>query len=91
MSAYLTAASERDHGDNQLDIKSPLAKLKDAVSMIGKVNQSISQIFKNLIKLSLPIQFAKLGEKSEEWSVCHFWDAVFESIDVCSKSFNGKI
>ena len=65
MSAYLTPASGTEHLDKQSDIKSPLVRLKDSLSVVCKVNQSINQFRKNLDKPSLTSKFGKLGEKTE--------------------------
>ena len=43
MSAYLTPARRKQDGDKQTVIKSPLTKLKNSLSRVGKVNQSINQ------------------------------------------------
>ena len=81
MSANLTPASEKEDGDKQTDIKSPLTKLKDTIFFAGKVNQSINQFRRNHVNLSLPAKLTKLGKKEEESSAWIFGDSVSESID----------
>ena len=43
-----------------------LTMLKDSLSLAGKMSQSINQLRRKLIKPTLPPQFSKLAEKSEE-------------------------
>ena len=49
------------------------------------MSQSISQLRRKLIKPTLPTQFSKLAEKSEESSEWLFGDSVSESIENIEK------
>ena len=64
MSAYFTPASGKElgQGDKQIDMKS---SVKELSLLVGKVNQSISQFRRNLVKPSLSPKFAKLVKKVE--------------------------
>ena len=55
MSTCLTPAPSKEHGHKQIDIVLPLTKLKYSLSLAGKVNQSINQSGRNLVKPSLPV------------------------------------
>ena len=67
-SSYLTPAPGEEHGDKQLEIKSPLTKLKDSLFLSGKINQSINQFCRNLLKPPLSATFTKRGKKAEQLS-----------------------
>lgn len=63
-------------------IKSPSTKLMDSLFLSGKINQSIDQFCRNLLKPPLPATFAKLGKKAEKSSAWLFGDSLSEFIDV---------
>ena len=59
LSQYLQASSQ---GNKAIDIKTPLTMLKDALSLAGCANQSLNKLRRNLIKPSLPAEYAKLAD-----------------------------
>ena len=62
-----------------------LTMLKDSLSLAGKMSQSINQLRRKLIKPTLPPQFSKLAEKSEESSEWLLGDSVSESVENLEK------
>ena len=78
MSAYLTPSPGKDYRDYQIGIKSPLTKLKDSLSLVCKVSQSINQFHRNLVLLPA-------GEKAEELTAWLFEDSVSDSIDALER------
>ena len=90
----LKAASEmtyylrhkEDHSRNsELDIETPLSMLKDSLSIAGKVNQTINQFRRNLVRPSLPSQFAKLADKVDESSEWLFGDCISATVESLEK------
>ena len=47
---------------DSFDVKVTLTLLKNALSLAGKLNQSINQLRRNFIKPSLPVQYARLAD-----------------------------
>ena len=58
MSAYVTPIPGKDYRDYQIGIKSLFTKLKDSLSLVCKVSQSINQFRRNLVLL--PAKFTKI-------------------------------
>ena len=71
MSAYLTPSPGKDYRDYQIGIKSPLTKLKDSLSLVCKVSQSINQFHRNLVLL--PAKFTKIRREGRRINSMAFW------------------
>ena len=67
------------------DIKTPMTSLKDSLSLAGKVNQSINQLRRYLIKPSLPSQYSKLADLTDESAEHLFGDSISEKLDSLNK------
>ena len=53
---------------DSFNVKVPLTLLKNAVSLAGKLDQSINQPRRNFIKPSLPVQYARLADIADDIS-----------------------
>ena len=65
---------------DSLDVKVPLALLKNALSLAGKLNQSTNQLRRNFIRPSLPIQYARLADIAGDLSEHLFGDSITDSL-----------
>lgn len=68
-----------------IDIEIPLEMIKDSLYIAGKVNQTINQFRRNLIRPSLPSRFAKLADVADETSEWLFGDSISERVEFLEK------
>ena len=66
---------------DSFDVKVPLTSLKYALSLAGKLNQSINQVRRNFIKPSLPVQYAMLAGIADDSSEHLFKDSITDSME----------
>ena len=59
--------------------------LKNALSLAGKLNQSINQLRRNFIKPSLPVQYARLADIAGDSSEHRFGDSITDFLESLKK------
>ena len=75
---------------DSFDVKVPLTLLKSALSLAGKLNQSINQLRSNFIKPSLPAQYARLADIADDSSEHLFGDSITDSLESLKKKNQKK-
>ena len=88
MSQYIVAASNSLGG--KIEIMPPLTKIKDAHSIAGKTNQELNQFRRQMIKLYLPPQFAKLADISDDSKTFLFGDSIADTVESLRKENQAK-
>ena len=58
---------------------------------MGKVNQSLDQFRRQLIKLSVPVQYTKLADRQDDSAECLFSDSITESLKALQKETDVKV
>ena len=70
---------------DSFDVKVPLTLLKNALSLAGKLNQSINQLRRNFIKPSLPVKYARLADIADDSSEHLFGGCITDSLESLKK------
>ena len=70
---------------DSFDVKVPLTLLSNALSLAGTLNQSINQLGRIFIKPSLPVQYARLADITDDSSEHLFRDSITDSLESLKK------
>ena len=73
--------SSKQPSVDSFDVKVPLTLLSNALSPAGTLNQSINQLGRSFIKPSLPVQYARLADITDDSSEHLFGDSITDSLE----------